>query len=263
MIAIPPPPSAWAAGELLRPPLGGGLPGATPVATAVSGGGGSGGVVTPGPVPGGTDITLIVLLVAGIFAFFGFIDSFYNLRRKAIILGIVGLTYILLDYMWGTVAQWINHFWKLFYFAIIKGGIFVDDPGPILKEVKDMEGLVPTGDDAVYWQIALYLLAVGFAFLITAPVWWPKPGIKYELKTHNLAERMISAIMMGAVGGLSALFIFDRLIPNASFSLFMPGTAYNDWIRYVVPITMGILVAAIIFYGYRNLGNRKIKKTYS
>lgn len=255
---------ADAAGELLRPVLGGAIvnptlapyptyPGPTPTP------GGS----PPTQVPVGTDISLIVLLISMVFAIFAFFAVWRGVRAEVITMVIVGTAFVLLTYAWSSIAKWINHFYKLFYFAIIERGIFTDDPTEAWKSVSGMDGLVPTSDEAIYWQIFLFLLGVAFAYLVTMPVWWPKKGAKIDVVTQSFAERLIASVVSGFTGFMISIFVLTRIIPDATMSIFTPGSISNEWLQYVVPIALAVLVIAIILYGWRSLGPRRYKKTYS
>ncbi len=241
--------SAW-----LRPAFGGGMPAGTPGATPTP-------TVPPTPPVAG-DITLFVLLICAAFAFFGFI-SLRGVRRETITLAVVAAAFLGLSHGWGSVVRWTNKLYKLFYFAVIKGGIAADDPTSAWKEVKDMAGLLPTEGDSAHAQMAAFMLCLIAAYTLTLMVLWPKGGAEYKFKAPTVLDRLIAAVVSTVTGYLVASFLLTRALPGATIDVVAPDAPALALPKLALPGLLATFVVALILYGYRSLGARKYKKTYS
>lgn len=248
--------SGWAAGTAawLRPAFGGGIPAGTPVAPPTP-------VVPPSPPVAG-DITVFVLLICAAFAFFGFV-SLRGVRRETITLTVVAAAFVGLSQGWGTVVKWANKLYKLFYFAVIKGGIAADDPTTAWKEVKDMAGLLPTDGDAAHAQMAAFMICLIAAYTLTLLVLWPKGGAEYKFKAPTVLDRLIAAVVSTVTGYLVASFLLTRALPGATIDVVAPDAPALALPKLALPGLLGTFVIALILYGYRSLGARKYKKTYT
>lgn len=241
--------------EVLLGPLAGGLvPGATPVPTAVPG---------AGITPTGTDISALLLISAGIFAVLGF---FSGVRLEFYLLVIIAGLYFVLDHFWGLIAQWVNHFYKLFVFAFVKRGIFVDDPTTVWKEMGNVANPVPTSpEQAALWQLAFFCFGVLMLGFILPYLWsrLHKPFVLFL--TPTFLERLLG-FMVGALNGwIIGLFVLPRVIPGAqtSLGLLQPGSAAREFITKYGPIFLAVFIVLIILYGIRSLGPKKTPKVYS
>jgi hypothetical protein len=249
----------WATGAvaevLLGPLLGGLVPGATPGPTVVPG---------PGvPSPDGTDISALLIIGAGLYAILGF---FLGLRAQFYQFVVIGGLYFMLNRLWGLIAEWINHFYKLFVFAIIQRGIFVEDPTTVWKGMANFKDPVPTSpQEAQLWQLAIFgfgVLMLGFVL----PYIWIRLHQPLSLWISPTFLERLLGLLVGAVNGwLIGLFVLPRVIPGAqtSLDLLQPGSSAREFLAKYGWIFVAVFVALIILYGVRSLGPGRGKRVYS
>jgi len=237
------------AGTLLRPALGGGIPGTDPTTP-----------VTPVPTPYATEIGIALFILAALFAFFGYIRG---VKRELVALAVIAAAYLIFSSFWGVVAKWVHHFYRLFFFAVVKRGIFSDDPTTAWKEVKDMEPIVSAADDAYVAQLAFFAVAVALAYVLSA--WWasPKVGPLRVYKIPNLAERAAGAALGAIAGYLIGVFTLSRIVPGAQISIWTPGPGVRDILVSYGPYAVAAFVVIMILFGWASLGPRPVAKKYN
>ena len=216
---------------------------------------------TPGgPVPASIDVSALLLLSVAVFAFLAYLRSFGREWRAVLV---VGVGYVLLDRQWDFVARWVNHFYKLFVFAVVKRGVLVDDPTAAWKEVGTLPGLVPSDAGAVVWQITLFTVGVIGAYVFsTLAGAKPVAGPLQVFDLHNMVLRVLGSLAGGASGYLIGLFYLVRLFPGAhAGGLGLGETAASVFTRFGPLIVMGTVLVLIVF-GVASMGARR-KKVYS
>ncbi len=217
-------------------PTAGPSPTPLPTATAVVNGNS-----VPPPIVDGTDISLFVLIFVGIFAAVGFLRGS---RREFPALLLILPAYLLFSQGWPLVASLINRVWRISSVAAAEGS----NPQSIMDALLGGGGgeggpLMGSSADAPMAQIATFGLAMLVVYMVT------RGGPE-----ANGLERIVGAVIGGAIGYLAGVFVLSRVVPNATVTLLSPGSTALAWLNRLGPLAALILVGATILYGFRSLG---------
>jgi hypothetical protein len=240
---------ADATAMLARVCLGGG-----PVVTEVAGPSGGGTTLEP------TALSGMLLLILGVFALFGFLRGFdRDWRSTAIIAG----CYWLVGSQWDVIARWVNHFYKLFVFAVVKRGVLVDDPTAAWKAVGDLAGLIPTDGPVVIWQIAIFTLGVMAAYAFSqATGQRPPVGPLHVFNLMNVVIRLLGASLGSVSGYLIGVFTLNRLFPTSHIGLAgLRSAAQIAFLQHGPAVVLGTVMLLIVF-GVLSLNGGKKRTTY-
>ena len=240
-----------------KPLTGAAVPGAptvaaAPVATAAAAGlPGSGSIdLTVATLPGdGSDLGMLLLLMAAIFACIGF---FRGSRREVPALFGTVVAYVVITRGWHLIARLVNLGWRLFNFVVLRRGVLADNPGQAWTEAASQSALVPAaGNGLRLAQMLLFALTLVAVYAATRRYAEP-----------NMIERLIGAVVASATGYIVGVFMLSRIIPSAHINLFAPGEAALHWIQMLGPMAGLVLVAAVIVLGWRALGPKGFAKRY-
>jgi hypothetical protein len=196
----------------------------------------------------GTDISAIILVLAGIFAAIGF---FRGSRRELLSLLAVLPAYLLFSRGWTSVAALINKFWKLFYFAVFQRGILADNPGEAWNQAAGLAPLVNPTQSAPLAQMAVFGLAVVLAYVATRSQGEP-----------SALDRLVGAVVGSVTGYIVGVFTLSRVVPEATIAISSPGSMALRWVDRLGPVAVLTVVGAVILFGFKSLGPRGYKQKF-
>jgi hypothetical protein len=213
----------------------------------------------PGGACGAIDVHALLMLSVVVFAFVGYLRGVDAAWRLA---AIVALGYWLLDRRWDFVVAWVNHFYRLFVFALVKGGIFTDDPTAVWKEVRAAGALIPTTSPALMWRLTGFTVIFVAGYVVaTLTAGSPSAGALYVYRPRNFIERLLGAVAGGVSGYLFALFYLSRLFPAALACSGALGGLAGAVVAGLGPAIILSTVVLMIVFGVISLGQKR-KKVY-
>lgn len=207
-----------------------------------------------GPGAGPVGLQHLTLLGMAAFAAIGFVRG---ARREWLSLAATALAYVAVEAFWASIARWINHFWRLFSFAVLRRGVLAEDPSAAWQDTSGTAALIPAESTGVVWQIAVFLAIVLAGYLVSHLVGRARGiGPSAPFRLPDLVDRMIGALMGAASGYVIATFLLARLYPGTPIALFGPASQLPAVLgRLGAPGLFGI-VALLILFGVLSLGSR-------
>lgn len=212
-----------------------------PTATPLTPGPGDLGTNSIAPVlVGGNDISLLVLILAGIFAAVGFIRGS---RREFPAFALILPSYLLFSRGWPLVASLINKVWQVLHLALVERAGFQVVLNALLGQDGGPGPLIGVSAEAPMAQIATFGLAMLIIYMAT------RGGPE-----ANGLERLVGAVIGAGVGYLAGVFVLSRIVPSATVTLLSPGSTALTWLGRLGPMAALLLVGATILFGFRSLG---------
>lgn len=226
-----------------------------PISAPSTRGGGAPPVLPPeGAGAGPVGLQHLTLLGMAAFAAIGFVRG---ARREWLSLAATALGYVAVEAFWEQIARWMNHFWRLFSFAVLRRGVLADDPSAAWRDTSGTAAPIPTESTAAIWQIAVFLAIVLAGYLGSHLVGRGRGmGPSAAFRLPDLVERLIGALMGAGSGYIIATFLLARLYPETPITLLGPSSQMPAVLgRLGAPGLFGI-VALLILFGVLSLGSR-------
>jgi hypothetical protein len=205
----------------------------------------------PAPGAGPDDLRVVVWAVCAVFAAAGFwIGASPGL---GVLLLVAGAS-VAIPWQWALVARIVNQAYYAFAFAVLRLGLWSDDPGAVWSQVH--QGPPPIGTDAnvAAWQIAIFLAGVIGAYAIALLARGPRDALGGTGRRPGLMDRLMGSCFGWLTGLVVARFVLARLLPAATVTAIPVGGSHAPLVRLA---TVLAAVAVFVLYGIASLGSRR------
>lgn len=182
-------------------------------------------------------------------------------RREWISLGAAVASYLAIDRHWPTLAAWMNRALDAIP-GLGRAGNPATEALVASPPAPTCEAVVPLGEGAAIWQIAVFVLAVLAAYFGSQRIGSSNlAGLATLVRLPDLVDRLVGATLGAATGYVTATFLLDRLLPAVDLQLTGSQSLASDSLARLGPPGMFAIVALLILFGVVGLESRG-KRTF-
>ena len=183
-----------------------------------------------------------------LLGFFGIVGFRRGVRRELASLLGIGLAFLIVTYMVGSLVPQVNRIYRLGHFAL-DGGLGAENPAVVWEQTQDLPALVSGQGDEQLLGVVVFLLLVFLAYVF---------GGRFVARPYSFFLRTLGFFVGMFNGFLVAIYLLPVAFPEPTAMVSLPGAAVQATLtsKQTVARAVTLLVFVVIALGLYGASGR-------